>query len=148
MSQKTNRFSILSAFLGCAAIASAQITIPPLPAPVSNNAVASVRAGKHEQLYSFMGIGPKKTWDAITNDAYAFDLGSKKWTKLHPVPGPAGRIGASAISARGEVLLLGGYTVDGRGDEIMVRDISVYSPVNKKWLRGTDLPIPVADAVV
>lgn len=153
MTQKTYRLTLVSilfcaSLLALSEIAAAQIAIPPLPAAVSNNAVAGLKAGKHHQLYSFMGIGPKKTWDAITNDAYAFDLGSKKWTKLHPVPGPAGRIGASAIGARGEVLLLGGYTVDGRGDEIMVRDISVYSPVNKKWLRGTDLPIPVADAVV
>jgi N-acetylneuraminic acid mutarotase len=145
---KTNRLAILAAFSCCAGIAAAQIKIPSLPAPISNNAVATGRAGKHEQLYSFMGIGPKKTWDAITNDAYAFDLGSKKWTKLHPVPGPAGRVGASAVEARGEIFLLGGYTVDGRGDELTIRDISVYSPVNKKWFRATDLPIPVADAVV
>jgi N-acetylneuraminic acid mutarotase len=148
MFQKTNRLAILALFFCCAGIAAAQIKIPPLPAAVSNNAVATGRTGKHEQLYSFMGIGPKKTWDTISNEAYAFDLGSKQWTKLHPVPGPAGRVGASAVEARGEIFLLGGYTVDGRGDELTIRDISVYSPVNKKWFRATDLPIPVADAVV
>src|SRR5580700_62976 len=110
MTQKTCRVSIVSILFCLSKLVVAQIAIPPLPAPVSNNAVASLRAGKHERLYSFMGIGPKKTWDAITNDAYAFDRGSKQWTKLHPVPGPAGRIGASAIGVRGEILLLGGYT--------------------------------------
>jgi N-acetylneuraminic acid mutarotase len=124
------------------------MTIAPLPAPVSNNAVASAKGGKHELLFSFMGIGPKKTWDAITNDAYAYDLGSKKWIQLRPVPGPAGRVGASAVGTRGQVFLVGGYTVDGRGDEMTIRDVSVYAPANKKWFRGTDLPIAVADAVV
>src|SRR5215472_13066235 len=118
MTRKTSLLVIVPILICYAGIAMAQIKIPPLPAPVSNNAVATGRVGKHEQLYSFMGMGPKKTWDAITNDAYAFDLGSKKWAKLHPVPGPAGRVGASAVEARGEVFLLGGYTVDGRGDEL------------------------------
>jgi len=104
--------------------------------------------GKHDGLYSFMGIGAKKTWDAITNRAYAMDLTTGKWTELHSVPGPAGRIGASAITARGQILLLGGYTVDGQGGEITVSDVSVYEPQGRKWYRGTDLPVPVHDAVV
>jgi len=147
MTQKNSRL-VLVLLLWASSAALAQPAFVPLPKPVSNNAVASLRGGKHEMLFSFMGIGPKKTWDAITNEAYAHELGSKQWTPLHPVPGPAGRIGASAVGVRGQVFLLGGYTVDGRGDELTVRDISVYSPTNKKWFRGSDLPIAVADAVV
>ena len=119
-----------------------------LPVALSNNAVAGAKFGKHEGLYSFMGIGAKKTWDAITNKSYVLDLSTGKWTELHAVPGPAGRIGASAITARGQILLIGGYTVDGRGGEITVSDVSVYEPQGRKWFRGSDLPIPVHDAVV
>ncbi len=122
--------------------------LAPLPAPVSGNAVASAKTGKHEGIYSFMGIGAKKTWDSITNRAFALDLSTGKWSELRPVPGPAGRIGASAIGARGQVVLLGGYTVDGRGGEITVSDVSVYEPARQVWYRGTDLPVPVHDAVV
>lgn len=122
--------------------------VAPLPAPVSNNAVAIVKSGKHEGIYSFMGIGAKKTWDSITNAAFVMDTSTGKWTELRSVPGPAGRIGASAIGARGQVLLLGGYTVDGQGGEITVADFSVFEPVGHKWFRGTDLPIAVHDAVV
>jgi len=61
MTQKTCRLAIISILFSFSYIVVAQITIPPLPTPASNNAVASLRAGKHEQLYSFMGIGPKKT---------------------------------------------------------------------------------------
>jgi N-acetylneuraminic acid mutarotase len=122
--------------------------VAPLPLPSSNNAVASVKTGKHEGFYSFMGIGEKKTWDSITNRAFVLDLRTWKWSELHPVPGPAGRIGASAISARGQILLLGGYTVDGRSGETTVTDVSVYEPERHRWYRGTDLPVAVHDAVV
>jgi hypothetical protein len=120
----------------------------PLPEPVSNNAVTSAKSGKHDGWYSFMGIGPKKTWDAITNAAYAFDVETGKWSELRSVPGPAGRIGASAVEVRGQILLLGGYTVDRQGEEITVSDVSVYEPARHRWYRGTDLPVAVHDAAV
>lgn len=130
------------------AVPAALAQVAPLPAPVSNNAVAVVKSGKHEGIYSFMGIGAKRTWDSITNAAYAMDTSTGKWTELRPVPGPAGRIGASAIGARGQILLLGGYTVDGQGGEITVSDFSVFEPAGRKWFRGTDLPVAVHDSVV
>ncbi len=122
--------------------------VPPLPAPVSNNAVASLKIGKHEVLFSFMGIGAKKTWDAITNAAYKLDPGNEKWTELRSVPGPAGRLGASAIGAREQIFLLGGYVLDGQDGEITVRDVSVYEPEAQRWYRGADLPIPIDDSVL
>src|ERR1700739_2489321 len=115
MTQKNSCF-VFALVLWASSIALAQPAFVPLPKPVSNNAVASLRGGKHAVLFSFMGIGPKKTWDAITTEGYSHELGSKQWIPLHPVPGPAGRIGASAVGARGEVFLVGGSTVDGRGD--------------------------------
>jgi len=121
---------------------------PPLPSPVSNNAVASLKLGKHEVLFSFMGIGPKKTWDAITNSAFMLDPSAEKWTELRSVPGPAGRIGASAIGAREQIFLLGGYVLDHQDGEITVRDVSVYEPEAHRWYRGADLPIPIDDSVL
>ncbi len=120
----------------------------PLPVPLSNNAVASAKVGKREAIFSFMGIGPKKTWDDITNVAYSQDLSTGKWAELHPVPGPAGRIGASAIAAREQIFLLGGYTVDGQGSELTLSDVSVYEPLTQRWYRGTDLPQAIDDTVL
>jgi N-acetylneuraminic acid mutarotase len=122
--------------------------VPPLPSPVSNNAVASLKIGKHEVLFSFMGIGAKKTWDAITNSAFMLDPSEEKWTELRPVPGPAGRIGASAIGAHEQIFLLGGYALDHQDGEITVRDVSVYEPEAHRWYRGADLPIPIDDSVL
>ncbi len=120
----------------------------PLPAPVSNNALASLKFNRRLHIFSFMGMGPKKTWDAITNAAYDLDTGTGKWTQLHPVPGPAGRIAAAAIGARDHVFLFGGYVVDAQGGETTVPDVSVYQPLTGHWFRAADIPVPVDDSVI
>src|ERR1700746_3911518 len=134
---------------GCLLTApAAQAQLPPLPVPLANNAVAILKVGKHDALFSFMGIGAKKSWDSITNAAYILEASSNKWAELRPVPGPAGRVGASAIGARKQIFLLGGYAVDGQGGEITVRDVSVYEPETRRWYRGADLPLPIDDSVI
>lgn len=122
--------------------------LDPFPAPVSNNAVAYQKVGKEPYLFSLMGIGGKKTWDAITNRAFQLNLGTGKWTELRPVPGVAGRLAASAIGLREQVYLLGGYIVDAQGGEITVGDVNVYVPVDSRWYRGADMPVPVDDSVI
>jgi N-acetylneuraminic acid mutarotase len=133
----------------CAEIgAGAEDAIHALPVPITNNAVAFLKVKKRTLLFSFMGLGAKKTWNAITNAAYMFDSGTGKWEELRSVPGPAGRVGASAIGARAHVFVLGGYTADAQGAEITVRDDSVYDPTTRHWYRAADLPAPIDDSVV
>jgi len=119
-----------------------------LPVALSNNAVTGVRVNKHLFVFSFMGIGAKKTWQDITNRAFSLDPESGKWTELRPVPGPSGRIAASAAGAHDFVYLLGGYTVAGNGEETSVRSVEMYVPQREVWYRGTDMPIPLDDSVV
>jgi N-acetylneuraminic acid mutarotase len=138
--------ALLSLVVLCGAVG--QTKIEPLPSPISNNAVASLNVHRQLLIFSFMGIGPKKTWDAITNAAYAVDAGEGKWTELHPVPGTAGRIAAAAAGARGQVFLLGGYVVDDQRGEITVSDVNVYEPLNERWFRAADMLVPVDDSVV
>jgi len=123
-----------------------QPKIPPMPAAVSNNAVASLKGGL--ELYSFMGIGTKKTWDDISNKVYVLHLAGAKWSEGRPVPGVAGRLGASAIAARGQIFLFGGYVVDGQGTEITVGDVNAYLADEKRWYRAEDIPVPVDSAVI
>ena len=127
-------------------LAADQPKIPPMPAAVSNNAVASLRSAL--DLYSLMGVGPKKTWDDITNKVYILHLTSAKWTEGKPVPGVAGRLGASAVGTKGQVFVLGGYTVDAQGDELTVGDVNSYVPTDHRWYRAEDIPVPVDSAVV
>ena len=94
-------------------LAADQAKIPPMPVAVSNNAVASLRMGL-KSIRSW-AVGTKKTWDDITNKMYVLRLKSGKWIESRPVPGVAGRLAASAVGARGQVFVFGGYTVDGQG---------------------------------
>ena len=136
-------FLALSAFL---LLAADQSRIPSMPAAVSSNAVASLKGGL--QLFSLMGVGPRKTWDDITNQIYVMNLSSGKWSDGRPVPGVAGRLGASAVGARDLVFLFGGYVVDAQGNEIIVSDANAYGPPGHRWLRAADIPVPVASAVI
>ena len=44
-----------------------------LPLPLSNNAVAAAKVNKKLVVFSFMGVGAQKTWDAISNKALGLD---------------------------------------------------------------------------
>jgi N-acetylneuraminic acid mutarotase len=120
--------------------------IPAMPAAVSSNAVASLRNGL--DLYSLMGVGPRKTWDDITNQMYILRLSSGNWTTGRPVPGVAGRLGAVAAGVRGKIFLFGGFVVDNQGNEITVSDVNAYVPEGSKWYRAEDIPVPVDNAVM
>jgi len=122
-----------------------QKKIPSMPAAVSGNAVASLRDGL--EVFSFMGVGPRKTWDDVTNQVYIMDLAHAKWREGRTVPGAAGRLGASAAAAKGLVILMGGYVVDAQGGELIVPDVNVYEPGPRRWSRGQDIPVAVDTAV-
>jgi N-acetylneuraminic acid mutarotase len=119
-----------------------------LPVALSNNAVAAAKVSKDLFLYSFMGIGEKKTWDAITNRAFALNTETGKWSEIRPVPGPAGRLAASAVTVKDVIYLLGGYTVVANGEELSVPSVEVLLPSRGIWYRGTDMPIPLDNSVI
>ena len=119
--------------------------LPPMPAAVSGNAVASLKDGL--ELFSMMGVGPRKTWDDVTNQMYIMNLAHGSWSEGRQVPGVVGRVGAAGAGAKGLVILMGGYVVDGQGGELTVSDVNVYEPGRRQWSRGQDVPVPVDSAV-
>jgi len=121
--------------------------IDPLPAPITNNAVASVSSIGSLTLYSFMGLGAKKTWSSVTNVGLALDAKTGAWTSTRPVPGTAGRLGAIALTMRDHIFLIGGYVLDSQGGENTVPDVNVYEPASDRWFRGQDVPVPVSATV-
>jgi N-acetylneuraminic acid mutarotase len=138
----------VSLLLFCAAIALGQDEprFPSMPVAVSNNAVATLKGGF--ELFSMMGVGPKKNWDDVTNQVYIMTMShSGKWTQGRAVPGPAGRLNAAAGGVKGVVVLMGGYVVDNQGAEMTVPDVNVYEPGARRWSRGKDIPVPVDSAV-
>lgn len=121
--------------------------LDPLPLPVSNNAVAVSYGDAGTKIFSFMGIGAKKTWDAATNGAYELDVKTGKWEERRPVPGVVGRLAASAVALGGQVFIFGGYVVDGQGEETTLPDLNVYVPFENRYYRGKDIPVAVDGAV-
>ena len=120
--------------------------IPPMPGAVSSNAVAAVKGGV--EIFSMMGVGPRKTWNDVTNKVYEMDLAHAKWREGRTVPGTVGRLGAVAAGAKGLVILIGGYMVDGQGLELTIPDVNVYEPGARRWSRAKDVPVAVDNAVV
>ena len=120
--------------------------IPAMPNAVTSNAVAALEDGT--EVYSLMGVGTKKTWDDVTNKVFVLRFKSGKWIEGRAVPGVAGRLGASAIGARGQVFVFGGYTVDGQGNEFTLGDVNSYLPDEHRWYRAADIPVPVDSAVI
>ena len=94
--RKVFSFALLALCAAILVVADAS-KIPPMPAAVSSNAVASLKGGL--ELFSLMGVGPRKSWDDITNQVYVLHLASGRWSDGRAVPGVAGRLGASAVAA-------------------------------------------------
>src|SRR3954465_15715575 len=122
-------------------------SLPPLPSAVTNNAVASFVKKDHVLIYSFMGIGKDKSFSSITTNAMVYDSRQGAWRLLAPVPGKKGRIAASAVVVDGQVYVLGGYTVDAKGNETTVSDVDIYTPNAEEpthgyWAKGVPIPIP------
>ena len=118
-----------------------------LPEPLSNNAVAILRVKGQLELFSMMGIGPKKTWDAVSNAAYQLEADSGKVYNIHAVPGTAGRVGAMAVGAANHVYLMGGYVLF-QGGGMAVPDVGKYETDHDRWFRQNDIPVPVGEAVI
>src|SRR5205085_7681746 len=128
-------------------------TQEPLPQPVTNNAIAGYIHKDVRVYFSFMGLGPGKTYKDITRDAYIYTSLDRKWKKLPPVPGANGRLAAQAYASITGVLVFGGYTLDADGKERTIGDVDIYvrSAFNRAegyWARGLNMPVPVDDAVI
>lgn len=143
---KKRLLSLLPVLCAVVLLAADQPKIPPMPEAVTNNAVASLKGGL--EIYSMMGIGTKKTWESVTSKMFSMRLTAGKWVEGPPVPGVAGRLGASAAGAKGQIFVFGGYVVDGQGNELTLPDVNSYVAQAHRWYRAADIPVPVDSAVI
>lgn len=119
---------------------------PPLPQPITNNAVAAVEVGDRVSVFTFLGLDSTKIWSGVTNVAYRWDVGDDAWREIPPVPGP-GRLASTAQVVDGLIYVIGGYTVAEDGGERSLPDVAIYDPAIDAWSRGADIPVPTDDAV-
>jgi N-acetylneuraminic acid mutarotase len=143
------RKAILAACLLGVVFADSELKLDPMPVPLTLNAVTGYRTHSQFLLFSFMGIGPKKSPDDVTTSSYMLDLNGSDWSSsVKPVPGIAGRIAAMATSVRSELYVIGGYVVDSQNRGSAVPDVSRLEPHANRWLREPDIPVPVGDAII
>ena len=121
---------------------------PALPAPAANNAVAALPAGPGKALFSFLGLGPGKTWQDIRRDAWWLPGDAEQWRALPPVPGGRGRLAPVAVAVDGAIYLFGGYTVAADHSETSTPEVYRVDPEGEPvYTEVAPMPVPVDDAV-
>ncbi|MBT0586078.1 galactose oxidase [Alteromonas sp. SM 2104] len=126
------------------------MTLPPLPEPVTNNAVARVTVDGQVYLLSFMGLGPDKDWRAVHNKTFALKVGETEWQQKSPVPSSlalSGRLASVAVGIDEHAYVFGGYTVAEDHVEISSPDNVRYSVRSDLYTTLAPTPVPVDDAV-
>ena len=122
-------------------------SLPSLPAPVSNNSVASVQTKDGLQLFSFLGLGAGKTWRDTLSTAVTLKPGDDSWTKLDDVPGQAGRLASTAATVGTSVFVFGGYTVAEDQSEKSIETVYELNATTGNYRLRTPMPVPVDDSV-
>jgi hypothetical protein len=139
------RLALLS--YGANAVCRAQ-PLPALPAPVTNAAITSGNVEGTTWIVVALGLDSTKRWSGITRRAHAWTSDTRQWRALPDVPGPHGRLAASAAIIRDRVYIFGGYTVDSAGNERSLANVDIYDPREREWRRGADIPVAIDDAVI
>ncbi len=121
--------------------------LPPLPAPITNNAVATVEAGDRAFVVSFNGLGEGRSHGDTTSSTYVFDGATQQWHEASPVPGGEGRLASVAASAGNRAYVFGGYTVAQDGAEVSTPWVHAFDPVTGDYEQRAHMPVPVDDAV-
>jgi N-acetylneuraminic acid mutarotase len=118
-----------------------------LPEPVSNNAVALADGPDGPTLYSFLGLGPGKSYRDIRRSATACSLRARRCVALPEVPVSRGRLAATAATVGGKIYLFGGYSVAEDGAEVSNPETLVFDPITGAWRARAPIPVPVDDSV-
>ena len=121
--------------------------LPPLPEPVTNNAVVSVQSDGDEFIISFAGLGVGRSHADTLAATYVFDGQTNRWTEADPVPGNVGRLAAVAAAAGELAYVFGGYTVAEDGTEVSTPWVHSFDPVTRSFEQRQPMPVPVDDAV-
>ncbi len=122
-------------------------TLPPLPEPVTNNAVASVKVQDREFVVSFAGLASGKSHNDAHARTFILDDINREWLEVAAVPGDVGRLAATAIAVGEHAYVFGGYTVAEDGSEVSTPWVHAFDPLTGEFEERQPMPIPVDDAI-
>ena len=125
-------------------------SIPALPEPVANNAVAKVSIQKQTYFLSFMGLGHDKKHSSVHNKVWALKLGDSQWQAKTGVPSSLpikGRLASTAVGLGEYAYVFGGYTVASDHTETSSPDVYKYDVINDTYSQLANMPVPVDDSV-
>ncbi len=128
-----------------------------MPDKVTNNAVTQVSINGEHYLLSFSGLGENKTYQAVHNKAYAYNIKNNKWQRISPVPlsrnnlaltnNLVGRLASVATAIKDTAYIFGGYTVAKDHTEVSVADVYSYNVRTDNYTLLAPMPVPVDDSV-
>lgn len=122
-------------------------SLPALPEPRSNLALAAVIRDDGVYLVAANGLGTGKTAADIRRNLWVLDPGADHWRSLPDLPVAEGRLASAAVAIAGRAYLLGGYSVAADGSETSTPEVFAIDPLSSAVSRRADMPIPVDDAV-
>ncbi|MFK7886760.1 MAG: Kelch repeat-containing protein [Gammaproteobacteria bacterium] len=137
---------LLCTLLACTATPAANDTLPSLPTPISNNAVAAVTLNDGVHLVSFLGLKAGKTHQDVTTASFHLAPGAQQWAALPPPPGP-GRLAATAATVGRTVYVFGGYTVAADGAEKSIETVHALDLITQRYTQVAAMPVPVDDTL-
>lgn len=125
-------------------------SLPSLPEPVSNNAVAMATTEQGVYLVSMMGLGTGRDYKDVHNKVWALKIGDNSWQQKTSVPSSLplkGRLASIAVGIKQHIYLFGGYTVAADHTEISSPDNFKYDVVKDTYIKLAAMPVAVDDAV-
>jgi hypothetical protein len=123
-------------------------TLPPMPEPVSNNAVTSAYSSDTLCIYSFSGIDTSKSPNGIHNKCFKYNTITQQWSQLPDLPQGLTRIAAGASTINNKIYIIGGYHVFENFNEESLNDVHVFDPETNTFLSdATPIPTPIDDHV-
>jgi N-acetylneuraminic acid mutarotase len=111
-------------------------SLPDLPEPVSNNAVAKVTTPSADYLISFMGLAKQKDYSDVHDRVWVLKVGDDTWRPGKPVPSSLtlkGRLASIAAGVGDNAYIFGGYTVAQDHSEVSSPDNFRYNPATDQY---------------
>ncbi len=112
-------------------------------APMPNNRYELAVTGQGRYLYALGGI--EQGADLVSPDVHRFDVCTRSWEQLSPLPEPIHGAGVAALNDA--IYLVGGHRGTASGVEPWGETLSPhvyrYDPTSDSWSQEGDLPIPL-----